>query len=93
MTQQGRRLDPSPLFQRENKMTDDPYRVLPHRDVLDCTMYSAATGEPIGPYDYEHVPCGGALKRGDVVDANWCPHCVATINKAAKNRANAEWGG
>jgi hypothetical protein len=69
----------------------DAYRVLPHRDVLDLTMYSAATGRAIGNFKYEHVPCGMPLSRGDVVDANWCPHCPGTINKAAKRRANAEW--
>lgn len=67
----------------------DPYRVLPHRDVLDCTMYSAATGEPIGDYDYEHVPCGMPLKRDDIVMANWCHHCAKVINKAAKARGKA----
>jgi hypothetical protein len=71
----------------------DPYRVLPHRDVLDCTMYSAATGEPIGGYDYEHRPCMMPLTRADVVEANWCPHCAKTINKAAQARAPVPSGG
>ena len=60
-------------------------RVLPHRNVLDCTLYSVATG------DYEHVPCGMPLTRRDVVEANWCAHCAATINKAAQRRGQAEW--
>jgi hypothetical protein len=30
-----------------------------------------------------------SLTRGDVVDANWCPHCAATINKAAAARGKA----
>lgn len=68
----------------------DVYRVLPHRDVLDCTMYSTATGEPIGKYDYEHVPCGMSLTRLDVAEANWCPHCVTWINKAAKRRGEQD---
>ena len=63
-------------------ITPDTYRVLPHRDVLDCT----ATGLPVGGYDYEHVPCGRPLTRADVVEANWCPHCAAIINKAARKR-------
>ena len=66
----------------------DTYRVLPHRDVLDCSLYSAATGEAIRE-SYEHVPCGMDLKRRDIED-NRCPHCDAghrTINKAAKKRA------
>lgn len=68
---------------------EDTYRVLPHRDVLDCTMYSTATGRPVGKAVYEHVPCGQELSRRDVVEANWCPHCVAYINKAAKRRGEA----
>jgi len=68
----------------------DPYRVLPHRDVLDCTMYSCATGAPLGAQSFEHVPCGMDLKPAHIED-NWCPYCAATINKAAKRRANAEW--
>lgn len=70
---------------------EDRYRVLPHRDVLDCTMYSYATGEPIGDIQYEHVPCGMTLSEADVKDANWCPHCVVHINKAAMRRGMAEW--
>lgn len=65
---------------------EDTHRVLPHRDVLDCTLYATATGKPIGRYDYEHVPCGMSLKREAVLD-NWCGHCAATINKAARRRA------
>jgi hypothetical protein len=68
---------------------EDTYRVLPHRDVLDCTMYSAATGRPIDHYGYEHVPCGMSLTRRDVVEANWCPHCATVINKAARRRGRA----
>ena len=68
---------------------DDPYRVLPHRDVLDCSLYRA-DGVVIRE-DYEHAPCGMPLKRADIVDANWCPHCAATINKAAAKRGRAEW--
>jgi hypothetical protein len=70
---------------------EDTYRVLPHRNVLDYTMYSSATGEPIGGYRFEHVPCGMDLTEGDVKDANWCPHCPGTINKAARRRGFAEW--
>ena len=70
---------------RSTEMIDE-FRVLPHRDVLDCTMYSLASGLPIGDYVYEHVPCGMNLKRVDVVEANWCPHCVVYINKAALRR-------
>lgn len=66
----------------------DTYRVLPHRHVLDCTMYSTATAEPCGPYKYEHVGCGMLLSRDNIVD-NWCPYCVATLNKAARKRAIA----
>lgn len=69
---------------------DDVYRVLPHRDILDSSMYSVITGERLHDH-FEHVPCGAILRWSDIVDANWCPHCVATINKAAKRRANAEW--
>jgi hypothetical protein len=58
------------------RLEDDPYRVLPHRDVSR---------------DYEHIPCGTMLTRRDIVEENWCPHCVGYINKAAKRRANAEW--
>lgn len=68
---------------------EDTYRVLPHRDVLDCTMYSTATGEPIGKISYEHVPCGQDLTEVDVKEANWCPHCAAVINKAARRRGQA----
>jgi hypothetical protein len=71
---------------------DDPYRVLPHRDVLDCSLYGA-DGAVIRE-NYEHVPCGMPLTRREIVDDNWCPHCSMgrqTINKAAKRRANAEW--
>jgi hypothetical protein len=51
-------------------------------------MYSTATGEPVGDYDYEHVPCGMSLKR-EIVETNWCPHCAAVINKAAQKRGQA----
>jgi hypothetical protein len=76
---------------RGDRVMEDTYRVLPHRDVLDCTMYSTATGQPIGDYDYEHVPCGMPLTRRDVVEANWCHHCAKTINKAAQRRGQAEY--
>ncbi len=69
---------------------EDTYRVLPRRDILDRTMYSTATGEPIGLYDYEHVPCGMALTRRDVVEANWCPYCPEIISKAAFRRGQAQ---
>jgi hypothetical protein len=58
----------------------DTYKVLPHRDLIDCS------GHRLGRYDYEHVPCGMPLTRAQVAEANWCPHCAATINKAAKRR-------
>lgn len=72
----------------------DVYRVLPHRDVLDCTLYATATGLPIGRLDFEHVPCGMSLRQEDIED-NWCPHCPEgrqTINKAALARAIADRG-
>jgi hypothetical protein len=67
---------------------EDTYRVLPHRNVLDCTMYSSRTGDPIGRYDLEHVPCGMSLKPVDI-ESNWCPHCAEVINKAARKRGQA----
>lgn len=70
--------------------TDDPCRVLPHRDVLDCTLYLAKTGRPVAVYEYEHVPCGMRLSRADVVEANWCGHCAAVINKAAQRRGERD---
>jgi len=54
---------------------EDTYRVLPHRDVIVDTE------------GYAHRPCGLPLTERDVKEANWCPHCGATINKAAKRRA------
>jgi len=61
----------------------DPYRVLPHRDVR-WMLLSAERNV------YEHKPCGLRLTEADVKDANWCPHCAATINKAARKRAFAD---
>lgn len=54
----------------------DTYRVLPHRDVrrLDSDRW-------------EHLPCLSPLTDVDVIEANWCPHCAAVINKAAHARA------
>lgn len=69
--------------------SDDPYRVLPHRDVLDCSLYDTRTGAVIRE-DYEHAPCGTSLTRRDITEANWCPHCVGYINKAAKRRGEAD---
>lgn len=76
------------MTESDRAATDDPYRVLPHRDVLDCSMYRA-DGAVIRE-DYEHVPCGMPLTRRDIVEANWCPHCVGYINKAAKKRGEAD---
>ena len=70
---------------------EDTYRVLPHRHILDCTMYSTATGQPVGDFKYEHTPCGMDLTRRHVVEENWCPYCACTINKAAQRRAQATW--
>ena len=63
-------------------MIEDTYRVLPHRDVVACTPESIPVGWK-GDFKYEHVPCGMPLTEADVIEANWCPHCPATINKAA----------
>jgi hypothetical protein len=62
------------------------WRVLPHRSVLDCSLY-AASGVLLRP-DYEHVDCGMPLSVNDI-EANWCPHCVKTLNRAADKRARA----
>lgn len=53
----------------------DAYRVLPHRDIR------AVNGT------YEHKPCGMDLTEADVIEANWCGHCAAIINNAARKRA------
>lgn len=74
----------------KNHDIPDTYRVLPHRAVLDCTMYATATGLPVGKYEYEHVPCGMTLSRRDVVESNWCPYCVEYINQAAKRRGEQD---
>jgi hypothetical protein len=68
-------------------MMEDPYRVLPHRDVLVIrdNGWNPAT------WEYEHKPCGMPLTESDVKDANWCGHCACTINKAAQRRGRAEW--
>ncbi len=66
---------------------DDIYRVLPHRDVL----VQVGTDNVFGSRRYTHRPCGMLLKEGDVKDANWCPFCAATINKAAARRGRAQW--
>lgn len=61
-------------------LMEDAYRVLPHRDVdVNCKFAGAAP-------TYEHRPCGMPLKESDVKEANWCPHCAAVINKAARRR-------
>jgi hypothetical protein len=62
----------------------DEYRVLPHRNVLDCGMYGA-DGRALS-LDFEHVPCGMPLTQSHIED-NWCPHCADTLNRAAKKRA------
>ncbi len=61
----------------------DIYRVLPHRDVDESQAFAGA------PTEYMHRPCGMPLSRADVVEANWCHHCAATINKAARARGRA----
>jgi hypothetical protein len=67
-------------------MIEDRYRVLPHRDVLAVFRWPGDL-----PVAYEHKPCGMTLSERDVKDANWCPHCAKTINKAAQRRGFAEW--
>lgn len=64
---------------------NDTYQVLPHRDVAVNHAFAGA------PAKYTHRPCGMPLSEGDVKDANWCPHCAVTINKAAQRRGQAEW--
>jgi len=63
----------------------DRYRVLPHRD-LTQKVWSEHGHAP----EWEHGPCGMWLSESDVKDANWCPHCAATINKAAAQRGADE---
>lgn len=66
---------------------DDPYGVLPHRQVLDCSIYSTATGERL-IHDFEHTKCGMPLTMRNIQE-NWCPHCAVVLNKAAAARATA----
>lgn len=54
---------------------EDTYRVLPHRGV------GRSRGGTL-----IHKPCGMDLDEGEVVDANWCPHCAVVINKSAQKR-------
>jgi hypothetical protein len=56
------------------KSRHNKYGTLPHRDVTGVDILSL-----------EHRPCEMPLKVTDI-EANWCPHCAATINKAAKQR-------
>ena len=62
----------------------DRYRVLPHRDIAVREAFAGARSK------YEHRPCGMPLSERDVKDANWCPHCPGTINKAAAQRGADE---
>ncbi len=64
----------------------------PHRDVRTIPAADIAEMRRItANAEYEHIPCGMPLTEGDVIDANWCPHCAVTINKAAQRRGQAEW--
>jgi hypothetical protein len=63
---------------------DDPYGVLPHRDILG--NFHEDFTEPGTVLTYEHRPCGMTLTARDVKEANWCPHCATIINKAARRR-------
>jgi hypothetical protein len=72
---------------------DDPYRVLPHRNIVVASSRRLYADGERACIEYWHRPCAMRLSEADVKEANWCHHCAAVINKAAKRRGEADrWG-